>query len=201
MNLNKALVAGNLTRDPEVRSLPSGQSVVSFGVATNRVWNDKNGNKQTATEFHNIVAFGRLAEICSSYLAKGRLVLIEGRLQTRTWQGQDGVKRNRTEIVADNMQMGPRFASAPAPASNSVSAPDKTDGFTHGFKRNTNSFQEEIPIIETEEMPEAAIESPEKEPSLEVSEISSTEESSSLSDENFDESEDKGRVEVKDIPF
>ena len=200
MNLNKALVAGNLTRDPEVRSLPSGQSVVSFSVATNRVWNDKSGNKQTATEFHNIVAFGRLAEICSNYLAKGRLVLIEGRIQTRTWQGQDGVKRNRTEIVADNMQMGPRFASASA--SNSASAPNKTGGFTNGFKKNTDSFQEEIPIIETEEMPETAPESFEKKPALEVSEISSTKESDiSLSDEDFDENEDKGRVEVKDIPF
>ena len=108
MNLNKALIIGNLTRDPEARALPSGQSVVSFGVATNRVWKDASGEKKQATEFHNVVAFGKLADICSQYLTKGKMVYIEGRIQTRTWQGADGQKRSRTEIVAENMQMGPR---------------------------------------------------------------------------------------------
>lgn len=108
MNVNKAIICGNLTRDPEARTLPSGDPVSSFGVATNRAWTDKDGQKQEQVEFHNVVAFGRLAEICNQYLAKGRLVFVEGRLQTRNWEGQDGAKRNRTEIVAENMQMGPR---------------------------------------------------------------------------------------------
>ena len=95
MNLNKAIIVGRLTRDPEVRALPSGQSVASFGMATNRVWNNPNGEKQEFVEFHNIVTFGKLADICSRYLNKGRLVLIEGRIQTRSWQDQDGNKRYR----------------------------------------------------------------------------------------------------------
>ena len=108
MNLNKAFIIGNLTRDPEIKTLPSGQPVVNFGVATNRRWTDPQGTRQEHTEFHNVVAFGKLAELCSQYLAKGRIAMIEGRLQTRSWQAQDGTKRNRTEIVADNIQFGPR---------------------------------------------------------------------------------------------
>ncbi len=108
MNVNKAIIAGNLTRDPETKTTPSGQIVVSFSVATNRIWTDKNGQRQKQTEFHNVVAWGKLAEICQKYLSKGRLVYIEGRLQTRTWEDQAGNKRNRTEIVAEKMQMGPR---------------------------------------------------------------------------------------------
>jgi len=111
MNVNKAIICGNLTRDPEERTLPSGQSVSSFGIATNRVWTNAEGQKQEQVEFHNVVAFGKLAEICNQYLTKGRLVYIEGRLQTRTWESQDGTKRNRTEIVAETMQMGPRSAA------------------------------------------------------------------------------------------
>ncbi len=115
MNLNKVFVLGNLTRDPELRQTPNGQNVASFGVATNRMWTDKSGVKQNQTEFHNVVLWGRLAEIAHQYLAKGRLVFIEGRLNTRTWQDQSGQKRNRTEIIAENMQLGPRFGSAPNP--------------------------------------------------------------------------------------
>ncbi len=115
MNVNKAIIAGNLTRDPETRTTPSGQIVVSFSVATNRIWTDKNGQRQKQTEFHNVVAWGKLAEICQKYLSKGRLVYVEGRLQTRTWEDQAGNKRNRTEIVAEKMQMGPRPGLA-APA-------------------------------------------------------------------------------------
>ncbi|OGG47684.1 single-stranded DNA-binding protein [Candidatus Kaiserbacteria bacterium RIFCSPHIGHO2_01_FULL_51_33] len=107
MYLNKAFVIGNLTRDPELRSLPSGVQVASFGVATNRVWKNKEGAKQESTEFHNIVVFGRQAEIVSQYLKKGSSVLIEGRLQTRSWDSE-GVKKYRTEIVADRVQFGPR---------------------------------------------------------------------------------------------
>lgn len=105
MNLNRAMIIGNLTRDPEVRTTPSGQTVANFGVATNHVWTDSAGVKQEKTEFHNLVAWGKLAEICGQFLGKGRKVYVEGRLQTREWEGQDGVKRYRTEIVVENMIM------------------------------------------------------------------------------------------------
>ncbi len=108
MYLNKALIIGNLTRDPEVKSLPSGIQVATFSVATNRVWKDKAGAKQENTDFHNVVVFGRQAEIVGQYLRKGASVLVEGRMQTRSWDGQDGVKKYRTEIVADRVQFGPR---------------------------------------------------------------------------------------------
>lgn len=105
MNLNKAMIIGNLTRDPELKSTPSGQNVVSFSVATNLIWTDQSGNQQKKTEFHNIIAWQKLAEICAKYLKKGSKVYIEGRLQTTDWTGNDGVKRYRTEIVAENMIM------------------------------------------------------------------------------------------------
>ena len=98
---------GNLTRDPEIRALPSGQSVASFGLATNRFYT-KDGQKQQDTQFHNIVAFGRLAEIAKQYLNKGSLLMVEGRTQNRSWQGQDGQKKYRTEVVIESMQLGPR---------------------------------------------------------------------------------------------
>ncbi len=105
-SLNKAMIIGNLTRDPELRQTNSGQSVCSFGVATNRSWtNSSTGEKQEQVEYHNVVAWGRLAEICAQYLRKGNKVFIEGRLQTRDWEGQDGVKRYRTEIITENMVM------------------------------------------------------------------------------------------------
>lgn len=107
MNLNKVFLIGNLTRDPETRSLPSGQSVASFGLATNRIFK-KDGKQEKQAEFHNIVAFGRLAEIASQYLSRGKMVFIEGRMQTRNWEAKDGTKRNRTEIIMENMQMGPK---------------------------------------------------------------------------------------------
>ena len=110
MNLNKVFLIGNLTRDPELRTMPNGNPVVNFGIATNRMWKDKSGVQQKQAEFHNIVMFGRLAEIAKQYLTKGSMVMVEGRLQTKTWDGQDGPKKNRTEIVAESMQMGPRNA-------------------------------------------------------------------------------------------
>ena len=112
MNLNKVFILGNLTRDPELRQTATGQNVATFGVATNRIWSNQSG-KQTQTEFHNVVVWGRLAEIANQYLAKGRLVFIEGRLTTRTWQDQSGQKRNRTEIVGENLQLGPRLQGVP----------------------------------------------------------------------------------------
>lgn len=108
MNLNKIFVLGNLTRDPEVRTTPSGAQVANFSIATNRVWYNQAKEKNQEVEFHNIVVWGRLAEIASQYLTKGALVLIEGRIKTRSWQAQDGTKKYKTEIIAENMQMGPR---------------------------------------------------------------------------------------------
>lgn len=108
MNLNKAVIIGRVTQDPEVKTTPNGTQVANYSVATNRFSKGQDGQKQEFTEYHNIVAWGKLAEITSQYLQKGALVMIEGRLQTRNWEGQDGVKRYKTEIVAENMQMGPR---------------------------------------------------------------------------------------------
>lgn len=108
MYLNKAFLYGNITRDPELKSLPSGIKVVSFGLATNRTWKDKNGVKQESTTFHNIVSFGKQAEIMAQYLKKGSGVFIEGRIETRSWDDKnDGSKKNRTEIIVDNFQFGP----------------------------------------------------------------------------------------------
>ncbi len=118
MNLNRAQIIGNLTRDPETRTTPNGQTVSSFGVATSSQWKDASGQKQERVEFHNIVAWGKLAEICQQYLGKGRKVFVEGRLQTRDWQAQDGTKKNRTEIVAENMIMLDKAPAGQAGAPN-----------------------------------------------------------------------------------
>ena len=108
MNLNKVFIMGNLTRDPELKTLPSGSSVANFGIATNRVWRNQQGEKQEEVQFHNIVVFGKQADTVSQYLKKGSSVLVEGRLQTRNWDAQDGTKRTKTEIVAERVQFGPR---------------------------------------------------------------------------------------------
>lgn len=113
MYLNKALLYGNLTRDPELRAIPSGQQVATFGLATNRTYKNKEGQQQESTEFHNIVAFGRTAEVMGQYLKKGRPVFVEGRIQTRSWEA-DGQKKYRTEIVVDNFQFGPQAAGTGA---------------------------------------------------------------------------------------
>ncbi len=112
MNFNKAFVLGNLTRDPELKSLPSGMPVANFGVASNRVWKDKSGQQQKEAEFHNVVVFGRLAEIAGQYLKKGQLVFVEGRIKTRNWQDQSGHKNYRTEIIGENFQMGPKSSGS-----------------------------------------------------------------------------------------
>lgn len=109
MYLNKVLLYGNLTRDPELRALPSGQQVATFGLATNRSFRNKEGQQQDQTEFHNIVAFGRTAEVMGQYLKKGRPAYIEGRIQTRSWEAE-GQKKYRTEIVVDSFQFGPQAA-------------------------------------------------------------------------------------------
>ncbi len=124
MNFNKVFILGNLTRDPELRNTPTGQSVASFGVATNRVWFDKNRQKQTEAEFHNVVAWGKLAEIASRYLSKGKLVFIEGRLKTRVWEDQSGQKKYKTEIIAEKMQMGPRGGASGFSEGADAASPD-----------------------------------------------------------------------------
>lgn len=105
MDLNRATIIGRLTRDPELRSLPTGKSVAVLGVATNRQWTDQNGQKQKQVEYHNVVLWSKLAEIASQYLKKGARVYVEGRLQTREWTAQDGAKKSRTEIVGENIIM------------------------------------------------------------------------------------------------
>ena len=99
---------GNLTRDPELKTLPSGSSVANFGIATNRVWRNQQGEKQEEVQFHNVVVFGKQADTVSQYLKKGSSVFMEGRLQTRNWEAQDGTKRTKTEIVAERVHFGPR---------------------------------------------------------------------------------------------
>ncbi len=134
MDLNRVTIIGRLTRDPELRTIPSGKSVASFSVATGRAWSDAQGQKQKQTEFHNIVMWGKLGEIAGQYLHKGSKIYVEGRLQTRDWAGQDGVKRYRTEIIAENMIMldakgmensGGGFSSGP---STMGSAPSYDEG-------------------------------------------------------------------------
>ena len=140
MNLNKVILIGRLTRDPEIKSLPSGQQVASFGLATNRYFNDKSGQRQEQTDFHNIVLFGRLAQVASQYLKKGSLALIEGRTQTRSWKGSDGTTKYRTEIVGQVLQLGPRGNSTGGMmASKREEKPKET-------------LSEDIPIIEEEEI-------------------------------------------------
>jgi len=135
MNLNKVFIIGRLTADPILKTTPTGQSVCNFSVATNRVWNDRNsGQKQNETQYHNIVLWRRLAEISSQYLTKGSLILIEGRLQTRTWQDQSGKNNYRTEIIAERMQLGPRFSGKQ-------------------MQNEPRGMNEEIPIIEENDTP------------------------------------------------
>jgi single-strand DNA-binding protein len=110
MNLNKVFLIGRLTKDPEMKNLPSGKSLCQISIATDRFYTDKDGNKKQETEFHNVILFGRLAEIASQYLKKGSLVFIEGRLRTRNWEDESGNKKLRTEIIAERMQLGPKAA-------------------------------------------------------------------------------------------
>lgn len=144
MNLNKVFLIGRLTRDPESKSLPSGQQVCNFSIATDRFFTDKAGQKQQQTEFHNIVSFGRLSEIASQYLAKGSLVYIDGRLRTRKWQDASGNQRYRTEIIAERLQLGPKSAGKIVPAEGEArqGRPPET---------KEPASQEEIPIIEEDE--------------------------------------------------
>jgi single-strand DNA-binding protein len=153
MDLNKVLIVGRMTGVPELRRTPGGLSVTSFGVATNHVSKDKAGNRKEETEFHNIVAWGRQAEVASQFLTKGAMVLIEGRLQTRSWQDKQGGARKTTEIICERLQLGPKPAGGGgggnfAPKSNNA-AP------VGGVASGTDApIEEEIPVINLEDEPE-----------------------------------------------
>ncbi|MFA6548108.1 MAG: single-stranded DNA-binding protein [Candidatus Magasanikbacteria bacterium] len=140
MDLNRVTLIGRLTRDPEVRSTPAGRSVATITVATGRTWTDQAGQKQKESEFHNVVMWAKLADIAGQYLRKGARLYVEGRLKTRDWVGQDGVKRYRTEIVGDNMIM----LDGPARSGTSPSSPANSNN------QNSESSEEQQPIIEEE---------------------------------------------------
>ncbi len=127
MNLNKVFLIGRVTRDIELKSLPSGQTVANLGLATNRVYVDKNGERKEETEFHNVVVYGRQAEICKQYLNKGSLVLIEGRLRTRNWDTPSGEKRYMTEVITERVQLGPKSANQMPLSSKEQPKPEETD--------------------------------------------------------------------------
>lgn len=146
MNLNKALIAGRLTADPILRSTAAGRQVASFSVATNSFWTGADGQKKEATEFHNVVVWDRQADVVSRFLTKGSLVLVEGRLQTRSWDDKQGQKRKTTEIVADKVQFGPRPLGQQAASNN----------WQSGGGRPLNNVQkavEEMPVVNIEESP------------------------------------------------
>jgi len=186
MNLNKVFILGNLTRDPIIKALPSGQSVANFGVATNRVYYDKDKQKKEQAEFHNVVAFGRTAEIIQQYLKKGSMVLIEGRIQTRSWEDQSGNKRFMTEIITEKMQLGPRNASFQKDNSN----------FSNSYQNQNkeSKFQEDIPVIEEGK----------DEPSFSHTAEDSNSEAkknkeNSIQEDDFSNKEEE--IDLKDIPF
>lgn len=139
MYLNKTFLFGNLTRDPEMKSLPNGNKVTTFSLATNRVYKDSAGAKQEQVEFHNIVVFGRQAETSAQYLKKGQGVLIEGRIQTRSWDDKTtGEKKYRTEIIADAVQFGPKSGVAPS------------EGYTPNAKQSSGTpVPTAVPDLET----------------------------------------------------
>ena len=137
MNLNKVFLIGRLTRDPELKTLPSGDAVVNFGLATDSFFTDKSGQKQQQAEFHNIVLFGRLAEIASQYLTKGSLAFLEGRIRTRTWEDSSGNKRYRTEVIGQRLQLGPKNVAKAIPTQQKTQ-----EGAAKEIK------EEDIPIIE-----------------------------------------------------
>lgn len=150
MNLNKVLILGRVTADLQLRTTPGGQSVVTFGVATNRVWTDKSNKRQEETEFHNVVVWGRQAEIANQFLRRGSLVLVEGRLQTRSWQDKQGGQRKTTEIIADRIQLGPRSTN-PSGDGGSWSGSNNSNGGGAADTASQPGGEEEIPIIDLDD--------------------------------------------------
>jgi single-strand DNA-binding protein len=184
MNLNKAFVLGNLTRDPEVRALPSGQQVTNFSIATNRYYTDSSGQKKEEAEFHNIVCFGKLADISSRYLTKGALCFIEGRIKTRNWQDQQGQKHYKTEIIAETLQLGPKGQGG---GGESYSGPSKFQPRqASGFSPEPEQVkQEDIPVIEENYTPPAA----------DLASNAAEPKAAQFADNAADE------IDVRDIPF
>jgi len=181
MNLNKAIIVGRVTQDPQLRTTPSGHPVCNFSIATNRIWNNQTTHeRQEKTEFHNIVAWSRLAEISNQYLRRGSLVMIEGRIETRSWDDQSGNKRYRTEIVAENMQLGPRPSYAPSPSGASESKPA------------LRSFSEGGPATSPQPLTQSPVD--------QIPTIESDEPISSFDSFNKEGSEE-GEINVKNIPF
>jgi single-strand DNA-binding protein len=146
MYLNKALIVGNLTEDPELKSLPSGTAVCNFSLATNRHYTDKDGNKQEDTDYHNIVVFGRQAETTAQYLSKGSMALIEGRIQTRSWEGDDGTMNYRTEIVANRVQFGPRSGASGEVADSGQKKPPENADQEIDYPDDEDITPEDIPF-------------------------------------------------------
>lgn len=174
MNLNKAFVLGNITREPEVRSMPNGNQVTNFSIATNRRYTLQSGEKKEEVEFHNIVCYGKLADISARYLNKGSLVLIEGRIKTRNWTNSAGVKQYKTEIIAETMQMGPKGSGGNSNLNyrSQTSASHEPD----------TQKQEDIPVIEENYTPP-------------VNDNSEDQKTVSFEGDAADE------IDVKDIPF
>lgn len=154
MNVNKVILVGRLTRDPEIRTTPTGQSVATIGMATNNFWTDKSGQKQEKTEFHTVILWGRQAEIAGQYLTKGQELFVEGRLQTREYTAKDGSQRRTTEVVGENMQLGSRASGNSA----GNSAP-RAQSSASAVTRNAAPVQEEeIPTINLDDEKEIKIE-------------------------------------------
>ena len=156
MSLNRAQLIGNITRDPELRQIPGGQSVATFSVATNFTWTDSNGQRQEKAEFHNVVAWRKLAEIVGQYMKKGTKVYVEGRMQTREWEGEDGVKRYRTEIVADNIIMLDRKGGTVdgmemASSNFEAHAPRKQGSLNPSSSQSTKEKDSSVETVVTEE--------------------------------------------------
>lgn len=194
MNFNKVVVVGNLTRDPERKNLPDGRAVVNFGLATNRFYNSQDGQKQQDTEFHNIVAFGRTAEVIAQYLKKGSMALIEGRLRTRNWTDNAGVKHYMTEIITERMQLGPRTGGQTS-SNYSQQGQNHNPQWTKPAQpaqqnQNTPSKnqEEEIPVIQEEATLKTETEPDENQADKEAN-------TPSPADDIDDE------IDVKDIPF
>lgn len=157
MNLNKVILIGRLTQDPEAKTTPSGQNVTTLNMATNRAWTDASGRKE-ATEFHRVVAWGKLGDIASKYLTKGALLMIEGRLQTRSWDDKEtGKKRYMTEIIAENLQMGPRAGGASA-GSYEPGAYKRQAETPSSAPAKQQTVDNEIPIIDENEPLNAGVE-------------------------------------------
>lgn len=146
MDLNKVIILGRVTADPQLRTTPGGQSVTTLGVATNRTWTDKSGAKQEEAEFHNVVIWGRQAEVATQFLTKGAMVLIEGRIRTRSWTDKQGQQRRTTEIMSERMQLGPRATGGGGGGNRGGK-----DNASQGGEKEMSATLEEIPSINLDE--------------------------------------------------